>query len=241
MTRPSLSLVAPPVLATLLALALLVAPRAQGSAPPPPPTAASARCPTGRVVLTFDDGPSAANTPTLVSTLQRLHVPAGFFMVGSQVAAAPAAARAVHRAGLLIGNQTYDHERLTTLSDARIRATLRSTQRLMRATALHPSDLMRPPYGAIDDRVRRVVHGLGLVPVLWDVDPHDWAGGTARAIARRVLDALRPHQRNIVLLHDGVANSPASIAAVPRIVRVARSRGYCFVGLGENGQPTAPA
>ena len=239
MTRRSLSLVAPPVLATLLALALLVAPRAQGSAPPPAPT--TARCPTGRVALTFDDGPSRANTPTLVGTLQRLHVPAAFFMVGSQVAAAPATARAVHRAGLLIGNQTYHHERLTALSDARIRATLRSTQRLMRATGLHPSDLVRPPYGAIDDRVRRVVHGLGLVPVLWDVDPRDWAGGTARAIARRVLDALRPHQRNIVLLHDGVANSPASIAAVPRIVRVARSRGYCFVGLGENGQPTAPA
>ena len=111
----------------------------------------------------------------------------------------------------------------------------------MRATGLSPSHLMRPPYGAIDDRVRRVVHELGLVPVLWDVDPRDWAGGTAAAIARRVLDALRPHRRNIVLQHDGVANSPASIAAVQRIVRVARSRGYCFVGLDALGQPAPPA
>jgi peptidoglycan/xylan/chitin deacetylase (PgdA/CDA1 family) len=111
----------------------------------------------------------------------------------------------------------------------------------MRASGLHPSHLMRPPYGAIDARVRRVVHGLGLVPVLWDVDPRDWAGGSARTIARRVLAGLRPHLRNIVLQHDGVQNSPATIAAVPRIVRVARSRGYCFVALDEHGQPATPA
>jgi peptidoglycan/xylan/chitin deacetylase (PgdA/CDA1 family) len=176
-----------------------------------------------------------------VRTLQRLGVPAAFFMVGSQVAAAPATGRTVQRAGLLIGNQTYNHERLTTLSDARIRATLRATQRVMRTSGLHPSHLMRPPYGAIDARVRRVVHGLGLVPVLWDVDPRDWAGGSARTIARRVLAGLRPHLRNIVLQHDGVQNSPATIAAVPRIVRVARSRGYCFVALDEHGQPATPA
>lgn len=218
----------------VLVLTLLTAAPGPGSADP-------GRCSTGRVALTFDDGPSAANTPTLVRTLTRLQAPATFFMVGSQVALAPAAGRAVHRAGLLIGNQTYHHERLTTLTDARIRATLRSTQRLMRADGLHPSALMRPPYGAIDARVRRVVQGLGLTPVLWDVDPNDWAGGTARAIARRVLDGLRAHRRNIVLLHDGVTHSPATVAAVPRIVRVARGRGYCFVGLDAHGQPAEPS
>ena len=168
----------------VLALVLLVAPTGHGSASSTAPS--GPRCPTGRIALTFDDGPSARNTPGLVQTLRRRHVPATFFMVGSQVAAAPAAARTVDRAGLQVANQTYHHERLTTLSNARIRATLLATQRRMRATGLHPTDLMRPPYGAIDDRVRRVVRHLGLVPVLWDIDTRDWAGGMATVPAPMV-------------------------------------------------------
>jgi len=43
-----------------------------------------------------------------------------------------------------------------------------------------------------------------------------------------------------VLQHDGVTNSPASVAAVPRVVKVARHRGYCFAALGPHGHPRLP-
>ncbi len=99
---------------------------------------------------------------------------------------------------------------------------------------------MRPPYGAVDDRVRGAIRAVGLLPVLWDVDPRDWEGASSGVIASRILAGLRPGRRNIVLQHDGIANSPASVAAVPRVVREARARGYCFVALDENGQPGFP-
>ncbi len=218
-----------------LGLALLTVPYAGSGA-----AGAASACSAGSVSLTFDDGPSATATPRLVGILRRLHAPATFFMVGERVASAPAAARLVGASGFLVANHSYRHQDMTTQTRARIRATLRGTDHRLRSTGLRPTPLMRPPYGAIDDRVRRAVHGVGLVPVLWDVDPRDWAGGSARTIADRVLAGLRPHQSNIVLQHDGVGNSPASIAAVPRIVRVARSRGYCFVALDEQGRPGFP-
>ena len=34
--------------------------------------------------------------------------------------------------------------------------------------------------------------------------------------------------------------SPISVRAVPRVVHVARQRGYCFVGLNKHGQPAWP-
>lgn len=224
------------LVAALLALALLIASYAGAG----PTAVAAGPCSSGFVSLTFDDGPSSTVTPRLVRTLRSLQVPATFFMVGERVASAPAAARLVGSSGFLVANHSYRHQDMTTQTRAQIRATLIATARRLRATGLHPTDLARPPYGAIDDRVRRAITSTGLVPVLWDVDSRDWAGGSTSTIAARILAGIRPHRSNIVLQHDGVANSPASIAAVPRVVRTARQRGYCFVALDEHGRPGFP-
>ena len=232
------------VLVAALSCALLVARPGQAASTDRDPVtlerAHVARCSTGLVALTFDDGPSSAVTARLVASLRELDVPATFFMVGARVASAPATARLVARNGYQIANHSYHHELMTAQSSAAIRATLRATARGLRRAGVVPSGLMRPPYGGIDARVQGVISSVGLVPVLWDVDPRDWAGGSSATIASSVLAQLRPHQRNIVLQHDGVANSPASVAAVSTIVRTARARGYCFAALGADGDPVAP-
>ena len=197
-------------------------------------------CSRGLVALTFDDGPAPAVTPRLVRRLTRLGVPATFFMVGTRVAAAPGLVRKVSRAGFQIGNHTWAHTDLTTLGAPRIRHALRATRHALIEAGAPAPTLVRPPYGAIDDRVRRVVDAAGYTPVLWTIDSRDWAGGTPRQIARRVIEAVRPHQPNVVLQHDGVTNSPATLRAIPREVEVLRKRGYCFAGLGPDGRPTPP-
>lgn len=204
-----------------------------------PASSAVRPCSAGLVALTFDDGPARVVTPRLVRLLRDRRVPATFFVVGNRVRANPAEARLVARAGV-VGNHTWSHARLTRLSDAGIRSELVRTRRQLQRLGIRPSRLMRPPYGATNARVNRVVRGLGLVPVLWTIDTRDWAGGTSTQIANRVLSRLRPHGTNIVLQHDGVRRSPASVEAVPRIVSGARARGYCFATLGDNGRPAPP-
>jgi peptidoglycan/xylan/chitin deacetylase (PgdA/CDA1 family) len=192
------------------------------------------------VALTFDDGPAPSVTARLVETLQELAVPATFFMVGQRVAASPGTARLVETSGFLTANHSYRHEDMTRQSMAQIRATIRDTDKAFRGAGVHPTNLMRPPYGAVDPHVYAAIRTTHEVAVLWDVDPRDWAGGSGAQIAARVLGQLHPHGRNIVLMHDGVANSPHSVDAVPRIVSEARRRGYCFVALDERGQPGFP-
>jgi hypothetical protein len=87
--------------------------------------------------------------------------------------------------------------------------------------------------------VYAAIRATHLRPVLWDVDPRDWEGGNADQIATRILNQLHPGNE-IVLQHDGVANSPSSVAAVPHVVREARRRGFCFVALDERGHPGFP-
>jgi len=206
-------------------------------------TAGRYACRSGRIALTFDDGPNPAVTPKLVRTLVRLKVPATFFMIGNHVDAHPALARLVQRNGFTIGNHTWNHPQLTHLSAKQIRHQLRATSAAFKRNGIKPSRLMRPPYGDINDRVRKVIRWYGMIPVLWTIDSRDWAGGSSVAIANRILSALRRHGTNLVLQHDGVDNSPASAAAVPIVVRRARARGYCFTQLnarGGVGSGTAP-
>jgi peptidoglycan/xylan/chitin deacetylase (PgdA/CDA1 family) len=222
------------------ALIALSGPVAAHASPAEAGSAAVTPCSAGLVALTFDDGPARGLTTKLVRILQERHVPATFFMVGSRVRTAPGAARLVARSGFTIGNHTWSHPRLTSLSNRAIRSEIRRTAREVRSNGIRPSTLMRPPYGDVDARVRADLQDLGLVPVLWNVDSGDWRGGSARQIAASILRQLRPHKSNIVLQHDGVPNSPASVDAVPIVIRAARHRGYCFARLGPRGRMVAP-
>lgn len=192
-------------------------------------------CRSGSIALTFDDGPSPTMTPWLVRILLREDVPATFFMVGSNVRRTPATARLVQRNGFTIANHTWSHQELPRLSAARVRGQVLKAGAELRRHGIETGPLMRPPYGAINDRVRREIRKTGLVPVLWTADSLDWAGGSAMQIAHRILAQLRPYQENVVLQHDGVDNSAASIAAVPIVIRAARARGYCFTDLAPDG------
>jgi peptidoglycan/xylan/chitin deacetylase (PgdA/CDA1 family) len=197
-------------------------------------------CQAGLVAFTFDDGPSPTVTPNLVRTLLDLHAPATFFMVGQRLGGALAAGNLVARSGFVVGDHTWSHPMLTHLNNAQIKSELLRTRRLMRSDGIGINDLMRPPYGAVNQRVRQVVRSLGMVPVLWTIDSRDWAGGSPRQIINAVLGHLRRNQSNIVLQHDGVDNSPNSVRAVPTIINGARKRGFCLTTVGSNGQMAVP-
>ncbi len=203
--------------------------------------ATARRCRSGRIALSFDDGPSRAWTANLARWLVEHEVPATFFMVGSRVQGARGAVRAVarHPQWLRVANHTWSHRDLRRIPGHAIRRGLRDTERALRRAGARPSPLMRPPYGALDPEARRAIRRAGLIPVLWNVDSRDWEGGPPRRIADLVLSQLR-RGPNVVLQHDGVLTSGASVAAVPRIVREARRRGYCFVPLTDAGRPAKP-
>ena len=68
------------------------------------------------------------------------------------------------------------------------------------ATGARTVPLFRPPYGSTDSRVAAVAGSEGFrYLVLWDVDPRDWAGGSAAAIADHVVS--HAHNGAIVVMH----------------------------------------
>jgi peptidoglycan/xylan/chitin deacetylase (PgdA/CDA1 family) len=202
-------------LALLILISLLVAPTV--------PAGAGAKA--KRVALTFDGGPSGY-TPKIERILQRKHVTATFFWVGSRTFGWEKVVRRVSDKGHEIANHSWFHDDLTKLSPDAVRRDLaRTNRRFTHLTGERPA-IFRPPYGAVNKQVRRVAAGLGLRTVLWDADSIDWMS-ECREILRRVTD--RVHPGATVLLHDGGGNRSATVCALPRIIRELRSRNYSFV------------
>jgi peptidoglycan/xylan/chitin deacetylase (PgdA/CDA1 family) len=177
------------------------------------------------VALTFDDGPAAQETATLLTYLAKYDARATFFVVGQNVAAHPELVRAEARAGNEIGNHSWNHPNLTGLSPAQINSQLDRTSAAIKAATGKEPTLFRPPYGAINAKVRKATR---LSPVLWDVDTEDWKYRDAAKIAQTVI--AQTGRNDVILMHD---IHPTSVAAVPEILRTLTARGYRFVTVSQ--------
>jgi peptidoglycan/xylan/chitin deacetylase (PgdA/CDA1 family) len=150
------------------------------------------------VALTFDDGPGPY-TRLMLDKLRKHHVEATFFIVGRNVALAPALLRRERRAGA-VGDHTYTHPLLTSLPAAEQETQLASTQATVARASGGPVFLFRPPYGAHDASTDRIARARGLLEILWNVDSRDSLGASYAQIERTVLAGLRPG--SIILMHE---------------------------------------
>ncbi len=186
----------------------------------------------GEVALTFDDGPWPVQTKQVVNILERLHVPASFFMVGYLIERYPGIVRMVARAGMRIGNHSWDHPvdpPLADLARPRVAEEIGKTADALVSLGVVPR-LFRPPGGSFDSAVLREAERQRMRVVTWSVDPRDWSSRTSsRQIVHRVLGAVEPG--SIVLMHDGGGNQSATIQALPKIIRGIRRMGLRLVAI----------
>jgi peptidoglycan/xylan/chitin deacetylase (PgdA/CDA1 family)/glycosyltransferase involved in cell wall biosynthesis len=186
-----------------------------------------------RIALTFDDGPDPEWTPRIAAELRRLHVPATFFVVGSQAARHRGIVASLHRDGFELGNHTFTHADVSRVPGWERAGQLDLTDAVVAGAAGIRTRLFRPPYSStpagVTDRQARVLAGVadrGYLIVLSDVDSRDWERpGTARIFHSIVAGA---RQGGIVLMHDGGGDRSQTLAALPRAVAALRTRGYRF-------------
>ncbi|MBA5220719.1 polysaccharide deacetylase family protein [Streptomyces griseoaurantiacus] len=197
--------------------------------------------------MTADEGPRAAagerfDNPALIGTLRALEVPATVFMTGRWAEEYPDEARALGRDPLFeVANHSYSHYSFTgdcyglpTLDGDtdRMRTDVERAFTAIRAAGVpHPMPYFRFPGGCHDRRSLRAVGALGVTAVQWDVVGGDAFATDADAVARQVLDGVRPG--SVVVLHCTRSAAPATERAVRKIVPELRERGYRFVRVSE--------
>jgi len=181
----------------------------------------------GRVALTFDDGPSGLYGPRLLDILARYGVPGTFFVVGERAEARPDLVRRMVAEGHSVQSHSYTHHRLTLYPDATVVDQLARANEAITATAGEPPLCLRPPYLAVDSRVRHLAASLGLATVMTDVNPQDWRRPGAAAITSYVLG--HTGGGDIVSLHEGTGED--TLQALPAIIEGLRARGLEFVAI----------
>ncbi|KAJ3201291.1 hypothetical protein HDU82_008220 [Entophlyctis luteolus] len=131
-------------------------------------------CPAGTIALSFDDGPVL--TEDYIEALAAQNVIATFFVIGANVVNNPNAAallKKVDAAGHQIALHTWSHHPVTLWdSDTFVSETVLTAKALYDILGKVPR-YWRPPYSALDDRIRYLLHAMGLRPVVWNVESDD--------------------------------------------------------------------
>lgn len=177
------------------------------------------------IALTFDDGPRRSTTTELLDGLAQRGVRATFFLIGEQVPGNEDLLRRMDEEGHQIGIHTYDHVMLTGLNAADFSAQVDRTRTVLKNALGHNDFLLRPPYGMVDDGVKR---RAGCPIILWSVDPEDWDDKNTDRIVEHVVS--RAKDGDIILLHDIY---PTSVEAALRIVDALHQKGFYFLTVDE--------
>ncbi|MFE6332382.1 polysaccharide deacetylase family protein [Streptomyces sp. NPDC057798] len=209
------------------------------------------RTPDRTVALTFDadmtadQGPRAAagerfDNPGLIEALRELKVPATVFMTGRWAEEYPRQARDIGRDPLFeVANHSYSHYAFTgdcyglpTVPEARMRADVeRAYAAFRRAGVPDARPYFRFPGGCYDRRALRALTPAGVTAVQWDVVSGDAFATDADAVARQVLEGVRPG--SVVVMHCTRSAAPTTERAVRTLVPELRRQGFRFVRVSE--------
>ncbi|MFD7708673.1 polysaccharide deacetylase family protein [Streptomyces sp. NPDC059786] len=195
--------------------------------------------------MTADQGPRAAagehfDNPALIAALRGLKVPATVFMTGRWAEQYPAQARAIGRDPLFeVANHSYSHYAFTadcyglpTVRRDRMRSDVdRAFAAFRKAGVPDPMPYFRFPGGCYDRRSLRTLSAAGVTAVQWDVVSGDAFASDADAVAREVLDRVRPG--SVVVMHCTRSAAPVTERAVRAIVPELRERGFRFVKVSD--------
>ena len=181
------------------------------------------------IAMTFDDGPSATLTPKLLDLLAIHHIKATFFVIGENVAEHPEIVARAAREGHEIASHSWSHPNLAKMSQESVRNQLQRTDDAIKSAIGKSPTLLRPPYGSITEREKRMIHDeFGYDIILWDVDPLDWKRPGPAVVRNRILKETRPG--SIVLSHD---IHPGTIEAMPSTFDELEAKGFKFVTVSE--------
>ncbi len=179
------------------------------------------------IALTFDDGPAPNNDPEILRLLADYGAVATFFVIGSKIGHHADLLQQMLTAGCEIGNHSWRHPMMTSLSADAQQEELRQTNDLLANLGI-PLHWFRPPYGDYDSLTQTIAQTENLETILWSVDSRDWKGGPADVLAQRVIDGITPGA--VILMHSTKA---PTVAALPKILEFAKSHGYRFVTMSE--------
>ena len=184
-----------------------------------------------KIAITFDDGPHPKETDKILEVLEKYNAKATFFVVGKHVNWYTSSVVRASKAGHEIGNHTYTHPDISTLSKQQIKDEIKKCEDIIVQKTGKKPTLFRPPFGNYDENtLNQISKEMGYKIILWSgVDAKDWKNPNPNQIADKIIDSVK--SGDIILLHDyGTENT---VKALDIILFSLTKTGYKFVTVSE--------
>ena len=175
--------------------------------------------------LTFDDGPSAKNTPGVLDALMETGARGTFFVVGNRIKENRWLVQREHDNGNAIGAHNWHHGNVTKSSGSALRAMPKKVNTAMIKSIGIPVRYDRVPGGRYP---RMIEVKVGWAYIQWSLDTYDWRGISTAAVMRKVKNKLR--DGDIILCHD-IKNNTAE--STRQIARYLEEEGYMLLTIDE--------
>lgn len=195
-----------------------------------------------KIILTFDDGPSAEFTPKILDILEKEKVPATFFLIGENAEANIPLVQRINRDRFEIGNHTFTHGNLAKMSPERAALELKTTRSLIECITGKSTVLFRAPYNADSEpqtyeELEPLVQSKkdNYIAIGESIDPNDWDPKmNADSIVNRTIRFATENNASIILLHDsGGDTRQPTVDALPRIIKYFKDKGCKFTTVAD--------
>ena len=181
--------------------------------------------PEGTWAFTYDDGPNATHTKTIMDVFNQHKKKATFFwlsQITSQSGMASTIA-AVKSGGHEMASHSHSHANLSTLGDAGLKREINDAQVLHASAFGYAPKFYRCPYGACGSNgsnIRQRIANENMIMAFWNVDSLDWQDRNPQSVVNRVKQQMRNQKRGIVLMHDiHATTATATQILIPELIQ----------------------
>tara|TARA_A100001015_G_C14977403_1_gene707901 strand:- start:444 stop:1280 length:837 start_codon:yes stop_codon:yes gene_type:complete len=182
--------------------------------------------PSKHIVISFDDGPNNVTTPLLLDTLKKENVKASFFMVGVNIDNRKLMHRMLDE-GHILGSHTWGHAHMTQLNDEQMMDQILHEERVFKSIVGDRPFFFRPPYGEINNKIRKFLTDRHYIVWKWNFDTYDWNKHTPKEVYDAAINVLARNEMGkggggIVLMHEYPWTTNAQKVLIPEL----KKRGY---------------
>lgn len=161
------------------------------------------------IAFTFDDGPSGEYTIDIVNELLKNKARATFFMVGSKMYTYEKSLLYAYQNKMEIGSHTYNHINLKKAKETLAKEELEKTDILYNEITGSNIKLLRPPYGAYNDKTLK---NYDYAFITWNIDTNDWRYRNSKYIEEHILSHVT--DGSVILMHDSYKTTVEAVRNV---------------------------
>lgn len=178
-----------------------------------------------KILLTFDDGPVPESTEIILSELSKHKIKALFFCVGDNIQKYPELTKEILREGHKIGNHTFNHKILRSLSHKEKINQIQSFNHLLKNEFGYEVKYFRPPHGRFQLTTTALMKKLNLKNVMWSLLTYDYKNNF-ELVKFAVTNFLT--KDSIIVLHDSRKSREIIKDSISFIVDEASKRNFSF-------------